>query len=177
MGDRTVVKIANLTAALLADREKTPSKHNIVACFSCGRTYVYKGRHAMLSLAHRSPVAPSVGWLELLHLLTAGIACVIPILATHAAEPAIKIDCANCRKEFESLGLRCCSKECERALNERKANEATMAEVGMEAAPKRRCAAPGCDALIPKWKNGRKVSSRVTFCSPKCRIKAHRAAA
>ena len=50
-----------------------------------------------------------------------------------------------------------------------------MAEAGIEAAPKKRCAAPGCDAVIPKWKNGRQVSARVTFCSPKCRVKAHRA--
>ena len=31
------------------------------------------------------------------------------------------------------------------------------------------------DGIIPKWKNGRQVSARVTFCSPKCRVKGHRA--
>jgi hypothetical protein len=85
------------------------------------------------------------------------------------------IRCKFCNKEFESKGLRCCSKECERAYLDRQDNLAIMAEAGIEAAPKKRCAAPGCDAIIPKWKNGRQVSARVTFCSPKCRVVAHRA--
>jgi hypothetical protein len=34
-----------LAANLLADRERhTPSRHNIVPCFSCGHTFVYQGR-------------------------------------------------------------------------------------------------------------------------------------
>jgi hypothetical protein len=34
-----------LAADLLADRERdTASRHNIVPCFSCGHTFVYRGR-------------------------------------------------------------------------------------------------------------------------------------
>ena len=34
-----------LAANLLADRQREPHKHNIVPCWSCGTTYVYRGRH------------------------------------------------------------------------------------------------------------------------------------
>ena len=41
-----------LTAALLADREHhatKQSRHNIIPCFSCGTTFVYRGRQADLN--------------------------------------------------------------------------------------------------------------------------------
>src|SRR5215831_7118390 len=41
-----------LTAALLADREQhatKQSRHNIISCFSCGSTFVYRGRQADLN--------------------------------------------------------------------------------------------------------------------------------
>jgi len=41
-----------LTAALLADREQhatIQSRHNIIPCFSCGTTFVYRGRQADLN--------------------------------------------------------------------------------------------------------------------------------
>jgi hypothetical protein len=82
------------------------------------------------------------------------------------------IECLGGRKEFDSKGLRCCSSECERAYRSSKDAVATMAEVGMEAAAKRRCEAPGCQHHIPNWRNGRRVSSAVKFCSPACRRKA-----
>ena len=78
-------------------------------------------------------------------------------------------------QRVRKLGPACCSIECERSYTERERNLAVMAEAGIEPAAKRLC--PTCGAVIPKWKNGRRVSARVTFCSPKCRIQAHRAAA
>ena len=39
------------------------------------------------------------------------------------------IDCAHCRKEFESLGLRCCTTECERAHREREENLALLWQI------------------------------------------------
>ena len=33
-----------LTAAILADRARPTTQHNIVPCFVCGYTFVYKGR-------------------------------------------------------------------------------------------------------------------------------------
>jgi hypothetical protein len=82
------------------------------------------------------------------------------------------ISCANCRKDFDSKGLRCCSTECERQYTEREVNLAVMAEVGIEPAAKRACLE--CGARIPTWRNGRKVSSATRFCSPKCAQKARR---
>ena len=78
------------------------------------------------------------------------------------------INCANCGKEFDSKGSRCCSTKCERLYRDRQDNLAIMAEVGIEPAPKRQCANPECDRPIPKWRNGRKVRSDTRFCSPKC---------
>ena len=74
--------------------------------------------------------------------------------------------CPHCAKEFESKGLRCCSVECERRRREREDNLATMAEVGIEPATKRQCEA--CGIKIPKWRNGRRVSSKTRFCSARC---------
>ena len=85
------------------------------------------------------------------------------------------IPCANCRKEFGSNGLRCCSSECERRYCERRQNLEIMAQVGIAATAKRPCAE--CGARIPMWRKGRKVSSKTRFCSPKCRERANRAAA
>ena len=82
--------------------------------------------------------------------------------------------CANCQKDFESKGLRCCSDVCERRYREKKDNLAVMAKIGIEPAVKRRC--EGCGAVIPKWSKGRRVSSAKRFCSNSCAQKARRAA-
>jgi hypothetical protein len=85
---------------------------------------------------------------------------------------AMSIVCGGCHKEFYSKRLRCCSVECERRYRDRQDNLATMAEVGMEAAPKRQCANPKCENTIPKWRKGRMVRSDQRFCSPKCAKRA-----
>jgi hypothetical protein len=83
------------------------------------------------------------------------------------------IRCAGCQKDFESRGLRCCSTACERRYCERQENLRVMAEVGIEPSAKRKCEAEGCGRPIPKWRNGRRVSSATRFCSAKCRQRAH----
>jgi hypothetical protein len=50
-----------------------------------------------------------------------------------------------------------------------------MAEVGIKPAAKRHCENPHCGAVIPKWRAGRKVSSKTRYCSPRCAQKARRA--
>ena len=85
------------------------------------------------------------------------------------------IRCADCNKEFESKGLRCCSADCERRYRERQENLAVIAEVGMETTRKKLCAAPGCGARIPTWRKGKRVSSKTRFCSSKCAQRARRA--
>ena len=51
-----------LAVAILADRERPTSQHNIASCFSCGQTFVYKGRKGAASIwigsdddGHHSP--------------------------------------------------------------------------------------------------------------------------
>jgi hypothetical protein len=48
-----------------------------------------------------------------------------------------------------------------------------MAAAGIEPSAKRQCKT--CGAVIPKWRNGRKVSTATRFCSPKCSRKARMA--
>ena len=72
----------------------------------------------------------------------------------------------------ESRGLRCCSTDCERTYRERRDNLTVMAEVGIEPSAKRICARAGCNARIPQWRNGRQVSSKTRFCSPRCQRSA-----
>src|SRR5215470_15320154 len=77
-----------------------------------------------------------------------------------AGQRGFHINCAHCRKEFESLGSRCCSVECERLHRD-------GVKIG-----KRRCS--NCDMAIPTWRKGRRVSSKTRFCSPKCAKAASR---
>jgi hypothetical protein len=93
-----------------------------------------------------------------------------PMLLQQRTRNGYIIRCAGCHKEFDSKGLRCCSIECERRYRERQDNLAVMAEAGVEPAAKRECET--CGAVIPKWRNGRKVSAATRFCSPKCSRKA-----
>jgi hypothetical protein len=82
------------------------------------------------------------------------------------------IACAHCRQEFESKGLRCCSSNCECAYSERQDNLKVLAAAGIEVATKRQC--EHCGAPIPPWRNGRRVSRKVKFCSRKCQQQAFR---
>ena len=164
-----MTKLQRLTEALLADRAAAPSRHNIMPCFVCGHTFVFKGPRRALngnfcSLrcqdwydAGNGPI--TYRWRDDMQKTAEGF----------------KISCAYCRKHFESKGLRCCSGECERSYREREANLAVMAEVGIEANPKRRCEC--CGAVIATWRNGRRVSKSVRFCSDKCRKRVARPAA
>jgi hypothetical protein len=139
-----------LAANLLADRQREQPKHNILPCFSCGYTFVYRGRQGDLN----------------------GNFCSMRCQAW--------FDDGNPTYEQQQTGIVYRWRDgrpMKRAYNERQTNLAAMTEAGIEPATKRRCAAPGCEATIPKWKNGRRVSSKVTFCSPKCRQRAKRAAA
>ena len=170
--------------------------YKIVPCFACGATFIYKGRRGELNgrfCSLRCQAAYDDGFTaqpaEQPDTLTgwrvaaggeigadyyAGVFKRTPISMKRAAN-GFKIACAGCQKEFESLGLRCCSDACERRYRERQANIALMAEAGIEPTKKRRCAAPGCSSTIPKWRKGRQVSAATRFCSPACSRRAKRA--
>ena len=150
-----------LAEAILADRQREAAAHNIVACFVCGRTFMYRGRRGDLngrlcSLrchdrydAGNEPIGE-----EIVYRWRDG-------RPMKKGSKGFYIDCAHCRKEFESFGLRCCSLECDRAYSEREHNLAVMAEAGIEPATKRQCEV--CSATIPKWRNGRIVSRKTRF--------------
>ena len=187
-------KTANLAAIILADRHKTSTNHhNIVPCFVCGHTFVYRGRRGAASVwigsdddGYPSPDTSLNGRfcsLRCQDWYDAGNPRVTDQKIVYRwrddrpmrmGPNGFTIDCANCRKEFESLGLRCCTLDCERSYRERQDNLAIMAEAGIEPAPKRQCSQ--CNAIIPMWRNGRKVSSKTRVCSPKCAYKARKQA-
>jgi len=170
--------------------------YNIVPCFACGATFIYKGRRGELNgrfcslrcqaayddgftPAADPPTDTLTGWRvaaggEIGGDYYANLLKRTPIPMKRTAD-GFKIACAGCQKEFESKGLRCCSDACERRYRERQANFALMAEVGIEPSKKRPCAAPGCSSTIPKWRKGRQVSAATRFCSRACSRRAKRA--
>jgi hypothetical protein len=159
-----------VTIDVLPDRPT----YNIVPCFACGATFIYKGRRGDLNgrfCSMRCQAAYDDGFTP---QSAAGGEIGGPIPMKRTAD-GFKIACACCQKEFESKGLRCCSHACERRYRERQANIALMAEVGIEPARKRPCAAPGCSSTIPKWRKGRAVSKSARFCSRVCSRRAKRA--
>jgi hypothetical protein len=172
------------------------ARHNIVPCVACGYTYAYKGRHGELSgrfcspkcqnwydaggSAYGAPDEVSLTDWKVVAGDNVGADYYTLILghtsiAMKRSTSGLKIKCVGCSKEFDSRGLRYCSNTCSRNHRERQDNLAVMAEAGMEPATKRGCAGPGCEKTIPKWRNGRAVSSVTRFCSPACGRRAQRA--
>jgi ribosomal protein L24E len=86
------------------------------------------------------------------------------------------IDCLQCRREFESKGLRCCSTECERTYQGRVTAAEVVAEVGGTLTEKRKCSI--CGGPIPKYvgtgKHRRLTNKTKTTCSNRCQEKARK---
>jgi hypothetical protein len=195
-----------LADALLADRNKVKTKHNIIPCFACGQTFVYKGRQGELNgrfcslrcqqcFDDGNPSYEEQREHER-RLMNAPLDSFVVVAGppgmevgkSHYAGVGFKftpmrrgsegfyIACKHCNKEFESKGLRCCSPECEKAYRETEARRAMLKEAGIAPTARRMCAGPACDRPIPKWKNGRQVSAKVRFCSDLCRKRAAKAA-
>jgi hypothetical protein len=151
------MKQAAIAAVLRRDllpEDKAP-KIATVKCFMCGLGMVYRGSRfcSQRCRDYYDDGAPGFAqdWLQ--PKINYGMR-----MGPHG----FYIHCANCQKEFESKGLRCCSVSCERQLGER----------DVEAAPRRRCAQ--CGVRIPTWRKGRRVSKATRFCSSKCSKKAKR---
>jgi hypothetical protein len=161
-------KTARLAAALLRDREARPSAVNsTVNCFLCGRSYTY-----------RTPTGDDSGRFcsaRCRENYDAGARAQSSSPQLYSLRPGragFFINCAGCQREFESLGLRCCSPECERNARERTDNLAALAEVGMDAPTKRVC--EECGGPIPRWRNGRAVPKTARFCKRKCQARSQR---
>jgi hypothetical protein len=172
-----------LAANLLADRERQRErpKHDIVACWSCGTTYVYRGRQGDLngnfcSMRCQDWYDDGNPSFERQRELSRVTYTYLDGRPMRAGRDGFYIACKHCNKEFESLGLRCCSTDCERSYRESQERRAVLKEVGIEPTSRRMCERVGCDRPIPKWKNGRQVSSKVRFCSDLCRKRAAKAA-
>jgi endogenous inhibitor of DNA gyrase (YacG/DUF329 family) len=138
--------------------------NNTIECFACGRGITYK--------ASRFCSQRCRDWYD------SGNPCHAQDWLKGAKDgdaptrDGYVIRCAHCQTEFESTGLRCCSTECERRHRERLDNLKVMAEVGSEPSAKRKC--EYCGAVIPRWRNGRRVSRSTRFCSDRCSRKANR---
>jgi hypothetical protein len=154
------MKQAAIAAVIERDllrREDSPTI-DITKCFSCGYSMIYRSNRFCSERCREWFDAGNPSYEQ---------------QEEWASKPrALSIVCEGCHKEFHSKGLRCCSADCERRYCERQANLAIMAEVGIEPAPKRQCANPECERIIPKWRNGRRVREDTRFCSPKCAKRA-----
>ena len=148
------------------------------ACFACGRSYA-KGEGRFCSPRCRAafnagfpPYNPNQA--RVLMQAPSWVLAAGPpgtVGTPYARDLPIRgdgclITCKGCQREFVSKGLRCCSPECEKRYRERLEIEATMAEAGMEVAPKRRCEV--CGAAIPRWRAGKAVKKTTRFCSDRC---------
>jgi hypothetical protein len=137
-------RIKRLTEALLADRGDT-ERADITKCFMCRIGMMYRGS---CFCSDRCRVFYDAGHdHDQPHVIAYRDRVGQPMKPT---VDGFRISCAHCAREFESLGLRCCSADCERRYRERQENLALMAAAGIEAAPKRLCANPECRARIPR---------------------------
>jgi hypothetical protein len=181
----TKTRAEKLADAILADNERRASKNEtrdpFAECFSCGRGMAYRGSRFCSDRCRdwydagnpwfteqrecSTRIGQAPGQWRLIAGPPGADAPYMP-KPMRAGKVGFYIDCADCAKEFESKGFRCCSVKCDRAYSERQANIATMAQVGIKPEPKRQCAC--CGARIPIWRKGRKVSKATRFCSAKC---------
>jgi hypothetical protein len=159
--------IANAIEKDLLD-DRPQSQHQSQLCFACGRSYCH-GDSRFCSPRCRSAFdagAPPHGESE-------------PRRSTYtwpngrpmqARGDGFAIECKDCGHEVISKGLRCCSDECERAFREREKIAATMAEVGMEHTPRRKC--EECGGEIPRYqgtgKARRETRKDARFCARRC---------
>jgi hypothetical protein len=159
-----LAKRVRLAAAIerdILDRNARPTHHS-PTCLGCGRSY--KGRDDRFC----SPTC------------RAGFDLGLPAYAPADLERCYGlpkgphgfwIQCAHCRRRFDSRGLRCCSAECDRDLRLKREIDAELADDPFRVI-KRKCEC--CGGPIPNWRKGRKVSTATKFCSSRCRDRHRR---
>jgi hypothetical protein len=173
------MKQSDIAAVIERDLLRVDARppNNTVQCFSCGYGMTYRRSRFCSDRCREWFDVNNPGlaqeWLERKRAAWRVIAGPPGTVGTEYYNPGLRstkagclIDCAHCGQEFDSKGLRCCSRDCEQSYRERQHNLAVMAEVGVEPTAKRQCQT--CGARIPKWRKGRKVSSATRFCSRKC---------
>jgi hypothetical protein len=135
--------------------------HQSQACFGCGRSYHRQNHGRFCSGRCREAFDAGVPAYEPLD--------VTRFYSLPIGPKGFFVECAHCRKRFESKGLRCCSSECERELRRKQELEAKLADDPFRVV-KRKC--ESCGGPIPNWRNGRRVSNGTKFCSRRCQRKA-----
>jgi hypothetical protein len=121
---------------LLRSNDKPPS--NTVACWSCGRTFRYRGRQSALNGNFCSVTCQD--WYDAgnpaLHQEPTIVYRWRDGRPMKMGTRGFLINCAHCSQEFDSKGLRCCTSDCERRYRERQDNLAVMAEVDSSSPPR-----------------------------------------
>jgi hypothetical protein len=142
-----VKKNTGLAAQIEADilRADDKSSADIAKCFSCGFNMVYKGRRFCsdrcrqwyddgnpgYDQAWRKAKKDGAPYKVIAGPLGIEIGSIYHYgkpdpIATRPTRAGYMIRCAGCQREFESKGLRCCSKDCERLYQERANNLRVM---------------------------------------------------
>jgi hypothetical protein len=152
-------RVQRLAARLLADRERCKPQSNSTRCHLCGRSYTYVGPNGddsgrFCCPEHRQQYDDGK---------RAATYSRRQQFQMRMGKVGFWITCP-CGRTFESKGWKFCSLACQRQAHQQAETAATLAEVGMEAPAKRRCAVAGCSRPVPRWRRGRKVSSAAKYC-------------
>jgi predicted nucleic acid-binding Zn ribbon protein len=162
------MKTSDIAAVIERDllAEPSTSSSRATTCFSCGRGMIPKGelRHFCSERCRDWFDAGNQSRDEQTTKITYRWRDGRPM---RQGPNGFYINCANCQKEFDSNGLRCCSVDCERRLSERRENLKIMAEVGDAPNERRRCGNPRCIKTIPTWRKGRRVRSECATAKAK----------
>lgn len=177
-----------LARQILDDRAKPRPASNIGGCFLCGRSYLLQpaeGDGSTRFCGARCRETYDAGAHPFVELnvfavphwrIIAGPAPPYMPGAMRQTRQGCLTNCRNCKREFESKGLRCCSVECERGLKDKADDVAIMAEVGDAPAGKRKC--EQCGGTIPNWigegTRRRRTPKSRRYCSARCRGKANK---
>jgi hypothetical protein len=157
----------------------------VLPCFQCGTSFVYRGpRPDGSSGRFCGPTCmqaydagferksdPDPFSVKTWRLIAGDRMPNMPVAMVKTAN-GFRITCPGCARPFESRGLAYCSPECRTASAERAEIRAVLDALGVPAAVKRQCEGPDCRQTIPRWRNGRQVSSATRFCSAKCQRRA-----
>jgi hypothetical protein len=149
------IRAATIEAAILQDREEASArpKHKPTTCHACGREYTY-----------RKPVGDDNGRfcsVNCREVYDAGAPAFDPDYANKSnprwyslsiGPQGFWINCAGCRRRFDSKGLRCCSDVCERKVCNHEDDEV---------AKTRGCSF--CGRRIPKARG-----NRAKYCEDAC---------
>src|SRR5262245_34263157 len=148
-----MLNTTTLTDAIFSDltsETETKASRGITECFACRSTFVYRkpddpernARFCSKTCQDAYDAGVRYRPVEIEYRHSDG-----RIMGKRG--PGFAVTCPGCNTEFTSLGLRCCSPDCERAYRERQAAIKEAAQIGHAAKPKRTCEV--CGKRIPRY--------------------------